>query len=158
MKGTVLGIAIARVRVLVMAALLTVLAAETEAAARILTPHAVGWEHYFRVTWKTFEWRGRPYLRGYVLSAYGVTATRVQLLVDGLDASGHVVTQRVEWLGSTVPGFSHAYFEIPVPGPASSYRVRVFAFDFVQAAWSSGQRDLVERGVRERIEPGADIP
>ncbi|MBI3635240.1 MAG: hypothetical protein HY216_03335 [Candidatus Rokubacteria bacterium] len=123
-----------RMRVLVMAALLTVLAAETAAAAQSLTPHIVGWERYFNVTWETSEWRGRPYLSGYVLSQYGATATRVRLLVDGLDSSGRVVAQRVEWLGSTVPGFSRVYFEVPIPGPASSYRVRVFTFDFLQAA------------------------
>ena len=123
-----------RVRVLAMAAWLTLLAAETDAAAQNLTPHFVGWERYFSVTWETSEWRGQPYLSGYILNQYGATATRVQLLADGLDSSGQVVAQRVEWLGSTVPGFSRTYFEIPIPGPASSYRVRVFAFDFLQAA------------------------
>jgi hypothetical protein len=32
-----------------------------------------------------------------------------------------------------VPVFSRTYFEVPAPGPASSYRVSVFAFDFIQA-------------------------
>jgi hypothetical protein len=117
-----------------MAVLLTVLAAETAAAAQSLTPHIVGWERYFSVTWETSEWRGRPYLSGYVVSEYGATATRVRLLVDGLDSSGRVVAQRVEWLGSTVPAFSRVYFEVPIPERASSYRVRVFTFDFLQAA------------------------
>lgn len=123
-----------RVRGLVMATLLTVLAVEAEGANRYLTPHAVGWERHFSVTWESFEWRGRPYLSGYVHSQYGATATRVQLLVDGLDPSGQIVAQRVEWLGGPVSGFSRRYFEVPVPGPASTYRVRVFAFDFLQAA------------------------
>jgi hypothetical protein len=123
-----------RVRVLVIAALLTQFAAESDATAQSLTPHFVGWENYFSVTWETSERRGRRYLSGYLLNQYGATATRVQLLVDGLDTSGQVVAQRVEWLGNTAPGFSRTYFEVPLPGPASTYRVRVFAFDFMQAA------------------------
>ena len=43
-----------------------------------------------------FERRGQPYLGGYSVSSYGVTATRVQLLVDSLDSSGRIVAQRVE--------------------------------------------------------------
>lgn len=121
-----------RVRILVMAVVLALLAAETEAADRQLTPHAVGWEHYFSVTWERSQWRGRPWLSGHIFSHYGMRATRVQLLVDGLDASGRVVSQRVEWLGRSLPGFERTYFAVPIPGPASSYRVRLFAFDFVQ--------------------------
>ena len=43
--------------------------------------------------------------------------------------------QRVEWLvGSNLPGFSRTYYEVPIRAPAASYRVSVFAFDFVQSA------------------------
>lgn len=122
-----------RVRILVIVALLGVLAAGTEAGAQRLTPHVVGWERYFTVSWETFERGGRPHLSGYVVSQYGVTAQRVQLLVESLDASGGVTAQRVEWLGGDVAPFSRRYFEVPVPRPASSYRVGVFAFDFLQA-------------------------
>jgi hypothetical protein len=87
------------------------------------------------VSWERFERRGQPYLSGYIVSSYGVTATGVQLLVDGLDSSGQIVAQRVEWLGgSNLPGFSRSYFEVPIRQQASSYRVSVFAFDFVQSA------------------------
>jgi hypothetical protein len=87
------------------------------------------------VSWEPFERRGQPYLRGYIASSYGVTATRVQLLVDSLDTSGQIVAQRVEWLGgSDLPGFSTTYFEVPIRQQASRYRVSVFAFDFVQSA------------------------
>jgi hypothetical protein len=124
-----------RRRVLAMAALVSVLAAATGVAAQSLTPHFPGWERYFTVSWEPLERRGQPYLGGYIVSSYGVTATRVQLLVDSLDSSGQVVGQRVEWLsGGNLPGFSRTYFEVPIRQRASSYRVSVFAFDFVQSA------------------------
>jgi len=54
---------------------------------------------------------------------------------DGLDSSGQIVAQRVEWLVGDVAPFSRRYFEVAAaPGPASSHRVRIFAFDFIQAA------------------------
>ena len=124
-----------RVRVLMIAALLGMLGAAIDVAAQSLTPHFPGWERYFTVSWEPFERRGQPYLSGYIVSSYGVTATRVQLLVDSLDSSGQIVAQRVEWLGgSNLPGFSRSYFEVPIRQQAPSYRVSVFAFDFVQSA------------------------
>jgi hypothetical protein len=126
--------ALMHVRALVMAAALAVLAAAGDVAAQNLTPHVLGWERYFAVSWEAFDRGGRPYLGGHVANLYGAPAWRVQLLVDSLDASGQIVAQRVEWLGGDVGTFSRRYFEVPTPGPASSYRVRVFAFDFLQAA------------------------
>lgn len=124
-----------RVRALVIAVLVGTLAAATHVAAQPLTPLVPGWERYFAVSWERFDRRGQPYLSGYIVSSYGVTATRVQLLVDSLDSSGGIVAQRVEWLGgSNLPGFSRTYFEVPIRQQASSYRVSVFAFDFVQSA------------------------
>ena len=124
-----------RVRVLMIAALVGMLAASTDVAAQSLTPQSPGWERYFTVSWEPFERRGQQYLSGYIVSSYGVTATRVQLLVDSLDSSGQIAAQRVEWLGgSNLPGFSRSYFEVPVRQQAPSYRVSVFAFDFVQSA------------------------
>ena len=124
-----------RVRVLVIAALMGALATVTDVAAQSLTPNFPAWERYFSVSWEPFERRGQPYLSGYVVSSYGVNASRVQLLVDSLDSTGQIVAQRVEWLGgSNLPGFSRSYFEVPIRQRAPSYRVSVFAFDFVQAA------------------------
>src|SRR6266852_3654622 len=80
-----------KLRVLVIAALVGMLAAWTSVAAQPLTPHFPGWERYFTVSWEPFERRGQPYLRGYIVNSYGVTATRVQLLVDSLDSSGQIV-------------------------------------------------------------------
>ena len=123
-----------RGRMLVILVLAGMLAA-AGAGAQSLAPTRPGWERYFTVSWEPFERRGQPYLSGYIASSYGVTATRVQLLVDSLDSSGQIVAQRVEWLGgSDLPGFTSTYFEVPVRQPAARYRVSVFAFDFIQSA------------------------
>lgn len=53
---------------------------------------------------------------------------------EGRAAEGKTADGRVEWLGGDMGTFSRRDFEVPAPGPASSYRVRVFAFDFLQAA------------------------
>ena len=124
-----------RVRTLLIAVLVGLFAAFATASAQSLTPTIPGWERYFTVSWEPFDRGGQPYLRGSILSSYGVMATRVQLLVDSLDASGQIVAQRVEWLGgSNLPGFSSTYFEVPIRERAQRYRVSVYAFDFVQSA------------------------
>jgi hypothetical protein len=124
-----------RLRVIVIAALVGMLAASTGVAAQSLTPLFPGSERYFTVSWEPLERRGQPYLSGYIVSSYGVTVTRVQLLVDSLDSSGQIVAQRVEWLvGSNLPGSSRTYFEGPIRQQASRYRVSVFAFDLVESA------------------------
>ena len=123
-----------RVRTLVIAVLVGLWAAATDSSAQSLTPTIPGWERYFTVSWEPFDRSGQPYLRGSILSTYGVMATRVQLLVDSLDASGQIVAQRVEWLGgSNLPGFSSTYFEVLIRERAQRYRVSVYAFDFVQS-------------------------
>ena len=95
-------------------------------------PLVRGWEQFFKVTGEPMERKGRPYVAGYVSNDWGFPATRVQLLVDGLDSSGRVVSQAVSWLGQSITPGSRVYFEVPAPQPAASYRVSVFAFDWVQ--------------------------
>lgn len=116
------------------AVLASVLVAAGPAPAQTLTPHIVGWERYFTVTWETFERRGRTHVGGYVVNQHGAAMGRVRLLVDSLDASGRVLAQRVDWLVGDVPPFGRRYFEAPVPQPAAAYRVSVFTFDPVQGA------------------------
>ena len=95
-------------------------------------PLVQGWEQFFKVTWEPLERKGRPYVGGYVSNDWGFTATRVQLLVDGLDSSGRVVSQTVTWLGQSITPGTRVYFEVQAPQPAASYRVSVFAFDWLQ--------------------------
>jgi hypothetical protein len=106
----------------------------SSASAPRYAPLVYGWEQFFRITWEPFERRGRPYLGGYITSDWGLTAMRVQLLVETLDASGNVVTQSVHWLGQPIPPGSRVYFEVPAPQAAPGYRVAVFAFDGLQTA------------------------
>ena len=123
-----------RTKRLVIAALVGVLLTGAAASAQPLTPHFPAWERYFEISSQPFERQGRPWLSGHVVSKWGETATGVKLLVESLDANGQIVGQRVEWLSGTVPVFSHAYFEVPAPALAASYRGRVFSFDFPQSA------------------------
>ena len=124
-----------RARGLIIAVLLGTLASAGHVAAQSLSPAFPGWERYFAVTSDPFERQGQLHLRGYIVNSYGVLASRVQLLVDSLDASGRITAQRVEWLvGDSLPGFSRTYFEVPVRERAAAYRVSVFAFSFIQAS------------------------
>ena len=107
-------------------------------AAVPYTPLVWGWEQFFRVTWEPepVQRFGRPYVAGYVMNDFGLGAMRVQLLVDGLDASGQVTSQSVSWLRSPrtfVPPASRVYFEVAAPQPAVTYRVSIFAFDWLMA-------------------------
>lgn len=102
-------------------------------SAATYTPLVRGWEQFFRVTWQPLQRRGRPHVAGYVMNDFGFPAMRVQLLVEGLDASGHVASQSVSWLGSVQPG-TRVYFEVPAPQPAVTYRVSIFAFEWLQTA------------------------
>src|SRR3989475_10342343 len=70
-----------------------------------LRPFAVGWEQFFTIDWQPTERKGQPALEGIVVSRFGATATRVQLLVAGLDEGGRVINQRGISLGTRVGPF-----------------------------------------------------
>jgi hypothetical protein len=115
-------------------ALLVALVTVHGAAGQTLTPRILGWENFFTLTWEQSQERGQPVISGYIKNNAGFPARRIQLLVDALDASGRVTGQRVSWLGSDLTSGMRAYFEVPAPPPASTYRVSVFAYDWVQTA------------------------
>jgi len=100
----------------------------------VYTPLVRGWEQFFTITSSVSTRHGRPLVDGYIRNEWGFWATRVQILVDGLDASGNIVSQRVAWVASPIPPGSRVYFETPAPTPATSYRVSVFAYDWLQTA------------------------
>jgi hypothetical protein len=120
-------------------ALVLALSAASLAAAATLTPLIAGWEQFFKIEWQAPVANGSP-ITGYVLNDAGFPATRIQLLVDGLDPGGQVVSQRVEWLGTSLTPGMRAYFEVRAPGPAPTYRVRVFAFDWLQGSGTDDRR------------------
>jgi hypothetical protein len=115
-------------------AFLVALATVDGVAGQALAPLVIGWERFFTLTWEAWQDRGQPMVGGYVKNEAGFPARRVQLLVEALDASGRVTGQRVDWLGSDLTPGMRAYFEAPAPAPAATYRVSVFAYDWVQSA------------------------
>jgi len=96
---------------------------QPSAAVTSLVPNVQRW---FRVNWTAEPERdGERRLRGYVESALGEPANKVQLLALALDASGNVVGQRLQWVPEVIPPFGRVYFEIPKMPPAAQYRVTV---------------------------------
>ena len=87
-----------------------------------LQPLVLGWQRYFDITWQQSERHGTPILSGRIENKYGEAATRVQLLVNGLDAKGKV----------DIAASDSTYFEVPVEA-APNYRVSVFAYDWAEA-------------------------
>jgi hypothetical protein len=107
-------------------------------SAALLQPLTAGWEQYFKLDWATGADRGRPVVFGHVYNNWGFAATNVRLLVDGLNERGEIVSQTVGWLGTQLTPGTTAPFEVAVDGQAPSYRVSVFAFDWVQRGRGSG--------------------
>ena len=101
-------------------------------AATPLSPIVVDWARYFSIDSQVAQARGRTIVHGTILNTSDYTTRRIQLLVEGLDATGAVVSQRVEWLAIDLQPGARAYFEIPAGPPAAMYRVRVFAFDITR--------------------------
>ena len=71
-------------------------------------------------------------LHGRVESHYGQFASAVRLLGQGLDGSSNVVSQRLAWLPSGIPGFGTTYFEIGPLAAAERYRVSIWSYTLVE--------------------------
>lgn len=105
---------------------------DTQPSATVtsLVPNVQRW---FRVDWTAEPAHdGERHLRGYVESALGEPANKVQLLAQALDGSGNVVAQRLEWVPETIPAFGRQYFDIRKMPPAADYRVTVWAFERIK--------------------------
>jgi hypothetical protein len=114
---------------LICAALIGCATTDTQPSASIasLAPNA---EQWFRIDWAAeADDDGERRLQGYVVSALGEPANRVQLLAQALDASGNVIGQRLYWMPGVVPALGRVYFEIPKMPAAPQYRVTVWAYD-----------------------------
>jgi hypothetical protein len=103
-------------------------------AGELLYPLVSDWEQYFRIESQVSTRDGKSVVSGTVWNTTNWGAKRIQLLVDGLDASGTPVSQRVVWLGIDLPAGTHGFFEVSVP-TSPSYRVSVFAFDSRRGRW-----------------------
>ena len=83
-----------------------------------------------RVDWTAgADRRGRPLVSGYVYNQRaGSYASSVRLLVEGLDASGHVIGSATGVVFGDVPPSDRSYFEVRAPAGAASYRVTIQTF------------------------------
>lgn len=120
-----------RTSVVIVPALVLALAATALAAP--LEPLVRGWEQFFRLEWNTGERGGEPVVYGHIVNEWGMPARSVRLLVDAIDPGGNVIGQQVTWVPGVLTPGTRAHFEAPAPAPAPTYRVSVFAFDWVQA-------------------------
>jgi len=110
----------------------------TGAAAGVLPSDSVttaiqGWEHWFRLDWAAQAKPAGSEIDGYIYNNYGASASNVQILAQGLDGAGNVVSQKIAWVQGTVPGFNRAYFRVAGLAPTDRYRVSVWAFEFVRS-------------------------
>ena len=112
--------------------LVTMVSAASGSSAAMLRPLTVGWENYFTIDWTTEAERGRPVVHGHIRNTWGFAATNVRLLVEGVSDRGEVLGQTVSWLGTQLTPGTTAPFEVAIDGQAPSYRVSVFAFDWLQ--------------------------
>ncbi len=128
------GVALNRLVRCAVLAFLVALAAVDGVAGQSLTPLVIGWERFFTLSWESWQDRGQPKVGGYIKNESGFPARRIQLLVEAVDSSGRVTGQRVSWLGSALTPGMRAYFEERAPAPAATYRVSVFAYEWVQTA------------------------
>ena len=83
-----------------------------------------------RIEYQVAPSGARPVMSGYVYNTHpGNPAERMQLSIEGLDASGKVVGTSSTWVLGSVPPGNRAYFTTAVV-PAASYRVQVLFFDW----------------------------
>ena len=88
-----------------------------------------GSERYFTIESETGERRGRPVVRGYITSQYGLGVQDVRLRVEALDGADAVVATQIGYVnGRVLPG-RRVYFEVPVTERAPKYRVTVLSYD-----------------------------
>lgn len=94
-------------------------------------------DRYFRIEYQVAQSASRPVMSGYVYNTNpGMPAERMQLSIEGLDASGQVVGTSSTWVLGSVPPGNRAYFTTAVM-PAASYRVQVLFFDWGSRGGSS---------------------
>jgi hypothetical protein len=108
--------------------------------AALLTPLVVDGERYFQVEWQAADTNGRPTVWGRIRNDYGVTARKVRLLVDSLDAAGAVTAQTITYVPFDVTPGTGAYFEARPPTRAASYRVTVYQWEWIQAGGGDNVR------------------
>lgn len=121
-----------------------VLAAMTAACANMSTGAAPppsmtattlmsGWEQHFSIDWAASQGRGgNQRVTGYIYNRHGEHAQDVRVLAQAVDQSGTVIGQRIAFVPGGVGGAAGAYFEVPNLPTASTYRVSIWDYTWVQ--------------------------
>jgi hypothetical protein len=93
-----------------------------------------GWEQHFSLEWTPEpEGNNARQISGYIYNRHGEAAVSVRVLAQGLDQSGAVVGQRIEWVPEGVTGFGRTYFIVPHLPIADTYRVSIWDYTWQQA-------------------------
>jgi hypothetical protein len=69
-------------------------------------------------------WKDRTRITGYLHNNSGHAVHHMRLVIQGLDAKGHVISELYSAVDDTIPTDGRAYFEAQVPS-SPSYRVNV---------------------------------
>ena len=92
-----------------------------------------GWEHHFTLEWTADQGQNSSRrVTGYVYNWHGGYAQDLRVLAQALDPAGAVIGQRIAFVPGGVGGSGRAYFEVPNLPVASSYRVSVWDYTWVQ--------------------------
>jgi hypothetical protein len=88
---------------------------------------------FFRVDWTAKpDGHGNVKISGYVYNKYGEAADQLQLRIIALDPSGKQIGSFLEPVPDTVSALDRQYFDVKVPVQATSYRVAVESFNFLE--------------------------
>ena len=85
----------------------------------------------FQLDWQVMKRERGAAVRGQLLNPYGLAARDIHLLVEGLDATGSVVTRTTHAMKQIVRSGEKTTFDIPVSDGAERYRVSVVTFDLI---------------------------
>lgn len=84
-----------------------------------------------QLDWQVMKRERGAAVRGQVFNAYGLPARDIHLLVEGLDATGAVITRTTHPVQQIVRSGEKATFDVPVADGAERYRVSVVTFDLI---------------------------
>jgi hypothetical protein len=105
------------------------LAALPASAAPISSPS--GANQFLRFEWEAVQDRkGRPEIEGYLYNDYMRAAINVRLVVETLDASGHITATTLAYIPGLVPLLTRTYFVVPIKHPGASYRLRIVNYEW----------------------------
>ncbi len=101
-----------------------------------LQPQIIGWQQYFRIQWTATPRGAGVLIDGYITNTWGFPAQRVRVLVNGYDAAGTNVGQRIAWGPNEITPGGRVFFDVTVPSGASSYDVSIFSWNWVQMGFN----------------------